>query len=254
MPRRETFASRADACAALGLAADASLDEARSAYRRLAQTHHPDRGGDAAIFDRAAAAWDYVERHPEPGDDAPPAPAAMPRRTSVPEYEPAPVASATMRITGCLGFAGLALVFGVLALVAFAASSGDDVEQYELPRFTLPDDATVVDIQRINGSDPRAGASPARHYVVIDAGGLSATTMAAAFEVSGWALSPTTEERFWFSHAGTAPDGAAAYLGRLDQYLDTPAWFVLDGDAPNRLGRFAEANYFLVQVFEPPTG
>lgn len=34
----------------LGLPEDATEEDAKAAYRRLAQMHHPDRGGDPQIF------------------------------------------------------------------------------------------------------------------------------------------------------------------------------------------------------------
>lgn len=37
---------------ALGLTADASPDEVKAAWRKLAAVHHPDKGGDPAEFDR----------------------------------------------------------------------------------------------------------------------------------------------------------------------------------------------------------
>lgn len=48
----------------LGVAADASFDEIRAAYRRLAMKHHPDRGGDIEDFRRIQAAYDalYTKR------------------------------------------------------------------------------------------------------------------------------------------------------------------------------------------------
>lgn len=44
----------------LGLGLDATHAEARSAYRRLAREHHPDRGGDAKAFRVVAEAWSAV--------------------------------------------------------------------------------------------------------------------------------------------------------------------------------------------------
>lgn len=44
----------------LGLNEGASLEEIKSAYRRLAMKHHPDRGGDADEFKKVQAAYDYL--------------------------------------------------------------------------------------------------------------------------------------------------------------------------------------------------
>ena len=46
-----------EACRTLGLESDATTDEAKFAYRRLAQMHHPDKGGDAEKFKRIALAY-----------------------------------------------------------------------------------------------------------------------------------------------------------------------------------------------------
>lgn len=42
---------------ALGLSDKASEEEAKSAWRRLASVHHPDRGGEAAEFSRLRNAY-----------------------------------------------------------------------------------------------------------------------------------------------------------------------------------------------------
>jgi curved DNA-binding protein CbpA len=46
-----------DPWAELGVGHEASAAEVQQAWRRKAQEHHPDRGGDAARFDRARRAW-----------------------------------------------------------------------------------------------------------------------------------------------------------------------------------------------------
>jgi len=59
-----------DPFGALGLDADASADDVRSARRMLAKEHHPDRGGDAdvmrAVNDAAADALRRLERAGSP--------------------------------------------------------------------------------------------------------------------------------------------------------------------------------------------
>ena len=71
--RRRKLMSAPDPLAELGLAPDATPDDIRSARRRLAKAHHPDRGGDAehmqAINEAADAALLSVEASPEPHDD-----------------------------------------------------------------------------------------------------------------------------------------------------------------------------------------
>lgn len=42
----------------LGVPSDASPEEIKRAYRRLAQVHHPDKGGDAATFTHLTAAYE----------------------------------------------------------------------------------------------------------------------------------------------------------------------------------------------------
>lgn len=38
----------------------ASLDDIKSEYRRLAKKHHPDLGGDAAMFQKLATSYDWL--------------------------------------------------------------------------------------------------------------------------------------------------------------------------------------------------
>lgn len=46
----------------LGIAKTASLEEAKRAYRKLAQNHHPDKNGDAEKFKEIKRAWEEVEK------------------------------------------------------------------------------------------------------------------------------------------------------------------------------------------------
>jgi len=46
----------------LNVAADATPDELRLAYRRACRQHHPDRGGDPAMFDAVQKAWSVVSK------------------------------------------------------------------------------------------------------------------------------------------------------------------------------------------------
>lgn len=41
----------------LGINQDASKEEIKRAYKRLARLHHPDKGGDAEVFDRITKAY-----------------------------------------------------------------------------------------------------------------------------------------------------------------------------------------------------
>lgn len=45
----------------LGLGSSASKDEARAAYRKLAQKNHPDKGGDEEQFKRIKGAWESID-------------------------------------------------------------------------------------------------------------------------------------------------------------------------------------------------
>lgn len=49
-----------DHYATLGVAKTASPDEIKRAFRKLASQHHPDKGGDTAMFQRIQAAYDVL--------------------------------------------------------------------------------------------------------------------------------------------------------------------------------------------------
>jgi hypothetical protein len=55
-------AAEDDFRAVLELKDGATLDAARSAYRRLLADHHPDRGGDAGKFNQVVRAWERAQR------------------------------------------------------------------------------------------------------------------------------------------------------------------------------------------------
>lgn len=44
----------------LGISSDATTDEIKKAYRKLAQQHHPDKGGDAEAFQRISEAYSVL--------------------------------------------------------------------------------------------------------------------------------------------------------------------------------------------------
>jgi DnaJ-class molecular chaperone len=44
----------------LGVGQNASQDEIKKAYRKLANQHHPDKGGDQAIFKDVSVAYDTL--------------------------------------------------------------------------------------------------------------------------------------------------------------------------------------------------
>jgi curved DNA-binding protein CbpA len=44
----------------LGVAKNATPDEIKKAYRKLAAQHHPDRGGDTAQFQKIQQAYDIL--------------------------------------------------------------------------------------------------------------------------------------------------------------------------------------------------
>jgi DnaJ-class molecular chaperone len=50
-----------DPFATLGIAENASIEIAKSAYRKLAMEHHPDRGGNETAFKNIKAAWEKIE-------------------------------------------------------------------------------------------------------------------------------------------------------------------------------------------------
>lgn len=59
-----------EACEFLGVQIDTSLAECKVIYRRLAQRHHPDRGGDAEMFKTLTEAYRIFERYRPQMDDA----------------------------------------------------------------------------------------------------------------------------------------------------------------------------------------
>jgi DnaJ domain len=74
-----------DPYAVLGLSPDATLDEVRSARRKLAAQFHPDHGGDAVRMGEINVAFDAVVHEllhpaPRPAPEPPPTPPAPPRR------------------------------------------------------------------------------------------------------------------------------------------------------------------------------
>ncbi len=79
------MAPEADPYRTLGLSRDATLDEVRRAYRRLAKANHPDAAGEAALprFLAIQAAYDRIVGPDATGRAGRPAaarPAAGPRR------------------------------------------------------------------------------------------------------------------------------------------------------------------------------
>jgi len=55
-----TMATKLDYYEVLGVDKDASADEVKKAYRRLAVQHHPDRGGDEAKFKEVSEAYEVL--------------------------------------------------------------------------------------------------------------------------------------------------------------------------------------------------
>ena len=46
----------------LGVAETASPDEIKQAYRKLANQHHPDKGGDTATFQKIQEAYENIKK------------------------------------------------------------------------------------------------------------------------------------------------------------------------------------------------
>ena len=62
--------ARAADFAALGLAPGATVDEAKSAFKRLALAHHPDKGGSAAKFREISSAFSAIAEAAGRADEA----------------------------------------------------------------------------------------------------------------------------------------------------------------------------------------
>lgn len=54
-----------DHYATLGVTPKATPEEIKKAYYRKAREHHPDKGGDAAMFKKVAAAYDSIQNQPQ---------------------------------------------------------------------------------------------------------------------------------------------------------------------------------------------
>lgn len=48
----------------LGIAYNATSEEVKLAFRKLAKIHHPDKGGDEELFKEIRAAYEYIIEHP----------------------------------------------------------------------------------------------------------------------------------------------------------------------------------------------
>ena len=78
----------ADPYSTLGIPKSSSTDDARAAYRKLAQKHHPDKGGDEEKFKEVKAAFESIEAGWSEPVAAPPPPRYA-RSSSFTKPEPA---------------------------------------------------------------------------------------------------------------------------------------------------------------------
>jgi curved DNA-binding protein CbpA len=113
--------TRTEACRLLGIPESADLDSARRAYLELVRTTHPDRGGDAVLFQLVQEAWELLRDGPPAqraghagaeGDRPPGREGASPRRASYPSQAPA-------RGVGCAPGVGAAGLVAVAAAILF---------------------------------------------------------------------------------------------------------------------------------------
>ena len=81
----------------LGIAPTASKEEAKVAFRRLAQKYHPDKGGDETKFKEVKKAWEFieggykrVEPHKSSFSDPKPAQSSQPKQPSSKQPKPRP--------------------------------------------------------------------------------------------------------------------------------------------------------------------
>lgn len=56
---------RSDLCKILGVSVSASKEECKKAFHKLAHLHHPDKGGDVAIFKKINGAYQELMKLPD---------------------------------------------------------------------------------------------------------------------------------------------------------------------------------------------
>lgn len=107
----------------LGLDEDASRREINAAYRRLAKKLHPDKGGDAVLFQQLTQAYQALTRVGEKEVVV-----ARPKSTPAKEASPAPVRPGIFaRLLEKTGYGSLALVAFLIGL--FLLDSGDGINE-----------------------------------------------------------------------------------------------------------------------------
>lgn len=111
--------TRDEACRLLGISESADLATARRAYLELVRTAHPDRGGDAVLFQLVQEAWELLRDGPPSERAARSDAARQPSRPKAPPRQTTYRAQPPSRGVGCaprVGAAGLVAVAAAMAL------------------------------------------------------------------------------------------------------------------------------------------
>jgi hypothetical protein len=111
--------TRTEACRLLGIPDSADLASARRAYLELVRTTHPDRGGDAVLFQLVQEAWELLRDGPPSERAAQSGAARQPSGPKVPPRQNTYRAQPPARGVGCAPRVGAAGLVAVAAAIVF---------------------------------------------------------------------------------------------------------------------------------------